>query len=182
MPQVRLEAEPRSDFGKGAARRLRRTGRVPAVIYGDGDAPRHISLPGHELQQALRKPKVVLQVDLDGSLTATAARDVQREVVKQYLEHVDLIVLSKAEVIDRIAQADAIAEAEAAAIVAGLDPVAAGQAVADAVAAGGDWHEAASHAVEGLEAEAEARSEANTAADFAEAQLEAPAPEVTEEA
>ena len=54
MSEVRIAAEPRTEFGKGAARRVRRANKVPAVLYGHGDAPRHYSLPGHELMLALK--------------------------------------------------------------------------------------------------------------------------------
>ena len=70
MAQVSITAEPRSDFGKGAARRTRREGRVPAVIYGKGSEPRHVSLPDHDLTLALRHPGLVLEVTLDGKTPA----------------------------------------------------------------------------------------------------------------
>ena len=63
MPEVRIEAELRNEFGKGAARRTRRAGRVPAVIYGHGAEVRHLSLPGHELMLALKTPNVLIRLE-----------------------------------------------------------------------------------------------------------------------
>ena len=68
MAEVRLTAEARTDFGKGAARRLRRDGKVPAVLYGDGEPPRHVSLDGHDLNQALKQPKVILEIDFESDV------------------------------------------------------------------------------------------------------------------
>ena len=103
---IRLEAEPRSDFGKGAARRLRRSGRIPVVLYGDGTELLHLSLPGHDLEQALRKPKVTLEIVHGSATTLTKPRDVQRDPVRRTIEHVDLIVVSAAEARERAAEAD----------------------------------------------------------------------------
>ena len=75
MPDVSIAAEPRSDFGKGAARRLRRAGSVPAVIYGGGTELQHVSLPAHDLMLALKRPKVTLAVQVaGGSVTSRPAR------------------------------------------------------------------------------------------------------------
>ena len=63
MPEVRIAAEPRTEFGKGAARRTRRAGRVPAIVYGHGTDTRHISLPGHDLMLALKTPNVLIRID-----------------------------------------------------------------------------------------------------------------------
>ena len=64
MPEVRIKAEPRTEFGKGPARRERRAGRVPAVLYGHGTDPRHVSLPGHDVLLALRTANVLIRLDL----------------------------------------------------------------------------------------------------------------------
>ena len=69
MSQIAITATERSDFGKGAARRLRREGLVPAVIYGHGTQLQHVSLPNHDLDLALRKSYVVLSVTLNGKTT-----------------------------------------------------------------------------------------------------------------
>ncbi len=98
MSEVRIPAEPRTEFGKGAARRTRRAHKVPAVLYGHGIAPRHISLPGHELMLALKTPNVLLSLDLgDGQSELALPRDVQRDPIKGFIEHVDLITVSRGE-------------------------------------------------------------------------------------
>jgi large subunit ribosomal protein L25 len=145
--QVHLTAAARTDFGKGAARRLRRAGSIPAVIYGHGTDPVHVSLDAHDLTQALRKPRVVLAIDLDGTEHVVAPRDIQRDVVRQVLEHVDLVVIDRAEAQQRAAVAEAIAAAEAAAEEAGVDVSAAVEAIEAAVAAGEDPKAAAEAAL-----------------------------------
>lgn len=97
MSEVRIAAEPRTEFGKGAARRIRRDNKVPAVLYGHGTDPRHISLPGHELMLALKTPNVLLTLDLGGADELALPKDVQRDPIKGFLEHLDLIVVSKGE-------------------------------------------------------------------------------------
>jgi large subunit ribosomal protein L25 len=162
--QVHLSAVARSDFGKGAARRLRRTGLVPAVIYGHGTDPIHVALDGHDLTQALKKPRVVLAIDLDGAEHVVAPRDVQRDVVRQVLEHVDLVVIGRAEAKARAAVADAIAAAEVAAAEAGIDVSVAVEAIEAAVAAGEDPAAAAQAAIEEAAAHDQALSAAAAAA------------------
>ena len=93
MSEVRISAETRTEFGKGAARRIRRAHRVPAVLYGHGDAPRHISLPGHELMLALKTANVLLHIDLEGEERLAIPKDVQRDPVRGVLEHVDLLLV-----------------------------------------------------------------------------------------
>ncbi|CAM4235865.1 50S ribosomal protein L25/general stress protein Ctc [Nocardiopsis rhodophaea] len=98
MSEVRIAAEPRTEFGKGAARRVRRAGKVPAVLYGHGTDPRHITLPGHDLMLALKTPNVLLRVDgIEGKDNLALPKSVQRDPIKGFLEHVDLIVVSKGE-------------------------------------------------------------------------------------
>ncbi|MBU6279006.1 MAG: 50S ribosomal protein L25 [Actinomycetales bacterium] len=100
--EVAIAAEARSDFGKGAARRLRRAGRIPAVVYGKGKDLKHISLPGHELELALRDPRVVLVVSIDGASLLTRAQEIQRDPVRRNLEHVDLVVIDRTEADARV--------------------------------------------------------------------------------
>lgn len=171
--QVSLSATARSDFGKGAARRLRRSGQVPAVVYGRGTDPIHVSLDGHDLVQALRRPRVVLAVSLDGTEYLCAPRDVQRDVVRQVLEHVDLVVIDRAEANQRAAVAEAIAAAEAAAEEAGVDVSDAITAIEAAVAAGEDPEAAAAAAVEHAAEEVAALVEAQAHAAEVEAEAEA---------
>ncbi|HZE34573.1 MAG TPA: 50S ribosomal protein L25/general stress protein Ctc [Actinoallomurus sp.] len=98
MSEVRIAAEPRTEFGKGPARRTRRAGKVPAVLYGHGTDPRHISLPGHELMLALKSANVLLRVQgLDGGEELALPKDVQRDPLKGFLEHVDLVVVTRGE-------------------------------------------------------------------------------------
>lgn len=102
MPQISIAAELRSDFGKGAARRLRRAGQVPAVIYGAGSELIHVSVDAHELGKALRHANLVLEVTGAGAGKLVAPREVQKDPVRQVIEHVDLIVLTPAEVKARL--------------------------------------------------------------------------------
>jgi large subunit ribosomal protein L25 len=98
VSEVRIAAEPRTEFGKGPARRTRRAGKVPAVLYGHGTDPRHISLPGHELMLALKSANVLLRLQgLDGGEELALPKDVQRDPLKGFLEHVDLIVVTRGE-------------------------------------------------------------------------------------
>jgi large subunit ribosomal protein L25 len=98
VSEVRIAAEPRTEFGKGPARRTRRAGRVPAVLYGHGTDPRHITLPGHELMLALKTSNVLLRVEgLDGGSELALPKDVQRDPLKGFLEHVDLLVVKSGE-------------------------------------------------------------------------------------
>ncbi len=97
MSEVRLTAEPRTEFGKGAARRIRRDNKVPAVLYGHGSDPRHISLPGHELMLALKTANVLLTLDIEGDSELALPKDVQRDPIKGFLEHVDLVLVRRGE-------------------------------------------------------------------------------------
>jgi large subunit ribosomal protein L25 len=98
VSEVRIAAEPRTEFGKGAARRTRRAGRVPAVLYGHGTDPQHLSLPGHELMLALKTSNVLLRVQgLSGADELALPKDVQRDPVKGFLKHVDLLLVKLGE-------------------------------------------------------------------------------------
>jgi large subunit ribosomal protein L25 len=98
VSEVRIAAEPRTEFGKGAARRTRRAGRVPAVLYGHGTDPQHISLPGHELMLALKTSNVLLRVQgLSGADELALPKDVQRDPIKGFLEHIDLLLVKLGE-------------------------------------------------------------------------------------
>ena len=98
MPEVRIEAELRTEFGKGAARRTRRAGRVPAVMYGHGAQARHLSLPEHELMLALKTPNALLRIEgLPGRSGLALPKAVQRNPIKGVIEHVDLIEVRRGE-------------------------------------------------------------------------------------
>ncbi|HLI39067.1 MAG TPA: 50S ribosomal protein L25/general stress protein Ctc [Streptosporangiaceae bacterium] len=98
MPEVRIAAEPRTEFGKGAARRIRRAGLVPAVVYGHGSETRHVTLPGHELMLALKTHNVLIRLDgVPGLSGLTLPKAVQRDPVKGFIEHADLLVVRRGE-------------------------------------------------------------------------------------
>ncbi len=98
MPEVKIAAETRDEFGKGAARRSRREGKVPAVLYGHGTETRHLSLPGHDLMLALKTPNVLFQLDgLKGGSALALPKAVQRDPVRGFIEHVDLILVRRGE-------------------------------------------------------------------------------------
>ena len=98
MSEDLIKAEPRTEFGKGAARRTRRAGRVPAIVYGHGTDTRHITLPGHELLMALKTPNVLINVDgLKGGAQLVLPKAVQRDPIRGLIEHVDLIMVRRGE-------------------------------------------------------------------------------------
>ncbi|MFG2474244.1 50S ribosomal protein L25/general stress protein Ctc [Streptomyces fagopyri] len=97
MSDVKLAAQTRTEFGKGAARRIRRENKVPAVVYGHGVDPVHIALPGHELQLALRTPNVLLTLDIEGRTELAIPKAVQRDAIRGSLEHVDLLLVKRGE-------------------------------------------------------------------------------------
>jgi large subunit ribosomal protein L25 len=97
MPEIRIASEPRTEFGKGAARRIRRSDKVPAVVYGHGTAPLHVSLPEHELMLALKHANVLLELDLETGRELTLPKSVQRDPVRLSLEHVDLVIVKRGE-------------------------------------------------------------------------------------
>ncbi|MEU9475373.1 50S ribosomal protein L25/general stress protein Ctc [Streptomyces sp. NPDC048191] len=98
MSEVKLAAETRTEFGKGAARRIRRDSKVPVVLYGHGTEPLHLTLPGHDLLLALRTPNVLISLDIDGKTNELAIpKAVQRDPLKGFLEHVDLLLVKRGE-------------------------------------------------------------------------------------
>ncbi len=97
MSEVKLTAESRSEFGKGAARRLRRARKIPAVLYGHGTDPVHVALPGHATMLALKHSNTLLTLDLGGTTTLALPKDVQRNALRGEIEHVDLIIVRRGE-------------------------------------------------------------------------------------
>ncbi len=99
MSEVRLSAEPRTEFGKGGARRTRRAGKIPAVIYGHGADPRHVSLPAREFGHAIKHggANVLLTLDLEGSQQLAIPKAIQRHPIKGVYEHVDLLAVRSGE-------------------------------------------------------------------------------------
>ena len=94
-----ITAEPRTEFGKGAARRIRRASKVPAVLYGHGGDPVHITLPGHDTMLALKHGGVnaLLTISIDGKEQLALPKQIQRDPIKGFLEHLDLILVRKGE-------------------------------------------------------------------------------------
>ena len=98
MPEVVIDAAPRTEFGKGPARRIRRDGRVPAVLYGHRTEPRHLTLPGHEVLMALRTPNVLIRLEgLPGGVQLALPKAVQRDPIKSWVEHLDLLLVRRGE-------------------------------------------------------------------------------------
>ncbi|MGW5659368.1 50S ribosomal protein L25/general stress protein Ctc [Streptomyces sp. NPDC003758] len=98
MSEVKIAAETRTEFGKGAARRIRRDSKVPGVLYGHGSDPLHLTFPGHDLLLALRTPNVLIALDIDGKSNELAIpKSVQRDPIKGFLEHVDLLLVKRGE-------------------------------------------------------------------------------------
>ena len=93
----KLATEIRESFGKGAARKMRVLGKIPAVVYGHGTQPQHLALPGHQVALLLRKSNAVLELSINGEIQLALVKDVQKDPVKQIIEHIDLIVIRKGE-------------------------------------------------------------------------------------
>jgi large subunit ribosomal protein L25 len=99
VSESHIEAEPRTEFGKGAARRIRRAAKIPAVLYGHGGKPVHITLPGHDTMLALKHGGVnaLLTITVDGKEQLALPKQIQRDPIKGFLEHLDLILVRKGE-------------------------------------------------------------------------------------
>ncbi|MEU0844264.1 50S ribosomal protein L25/general stress protein Ctc [Streptomyces sp. NPDC005962] len=99
MAEVKIPAKPRTEFGKGAARRTRMAERVPGVVYGHGAEPVHVTLPAYDLLMALKTPNVLLRLEIEGGKSELVIpKAVQRHPIKiGILEHVDLLLVRKGE-------------------------------------------------------------------------------------
>lgn len=100
MSEVRISAVPRTEFGKGGARRTRRAGQVPAVLYGHGEAPKHIALPAREFAAAIRHGGLTQVLDIaisDGSSHLALPKAIQRDPIKDTFDHVDLLIVRRGE-------------------------------------------------------------------------------------
>ncbi|MFE4539185.1 50S ribosomal protein L25/general stress protein Ctc [Streptomyces scopuliridis] len=97
MAEVKISAEVRSEFGKGAARRTRRADKVPAVIYGHGADTVHVTLPGHDLMMALKTANALISLDIEGRKELVIPKAVQRNALKGHIEHVDLLAVKRGE-------------------------------------------------------------------------------------
>jgi large subunit ribosomal protein L25 len=97
MSENKLVGELRSKFGKGAARKERAAGRTPAVIYGHGSEPRHITLPAHQVALVLRHKNAIIELELNGKTETVLVKSASKDVVTQVIEHVDLVEIIKGE-------------------------------------------------------------------------------------
>jgi large subunit ribosomal protein L25 len=100
VSEVKISAEPRTEFGKGGARRTRRAGKVPAVVYGHGADPKHIALPALEFAAAIRHGGMTTVFELqeaDGTRTLALPKAIQRDAIKDTFEHVDLVIVRRGE-------------------------------------------------------------------------------------
>lgn len=99
MSTEKIKAEVRSEFGKGAARRIRREHKVPAVVYGHGNDPIHLSLPGHDTMMALKHggANALIELDIDGTTQLALTKQVQVDPVRRVLEHVDFVAVVRGE-------------------------------------------------------------------------------------
>ncbi|MDQ3787678.1 MAG: 50S ribosomal protein L25/general stress protein Ctc [Actinomycetota bacterium] len=99
MSEVRLAAEARTEFGKGAARRTRRAGKIPAVLYGHGSDPKHLALPAIEFARVVREhgQNAVLTLEIDSKSELALTKTVTTHPIKNYIEHVDLLLVQRGE-------------------------------------------------------------------------------------
>jgi len=99
VSEVRLAAEPRTEFGKGAARRTRRDGKIPAVLYGHGSDPKHLALPAIEFARVVREhgQNAVLTLEIDSASELALTKTVTTHPIKNYIEHVDLLLVQRGE-------------------------------------------------------------------------------------
>jgi large subunit ribosomal protein L25 len=117
VSETKLVAQTRTEFGKGAARRIRRAHQIPAVMYGHGTDPVHITLPGHDTMMALKHANALLSIELDGKAHLALAKDVQRDPIKPVIDHVDLLVVRKGEKVTVDVQVHVTGEAAAETVV-----------------------------------------------------------------
>ncbi|HEY8703013.1 MAG TPA: 50S ribosomal protein L25/general stress protein Ctc [Arthrobacter sp.] len=97
MSEQKIAAEVRTEFGKGFARRARMAGQIPAVIYGHGAEPIHITLPAKSTTLAVRVANALLSLDINGEGHLTLVKDIQRDPIKQIIEHIDLLTVRQGE-------------------------------------------------------------------------------------
>jgi len=163
-----LSAQKRDKFGKGASRRDRQANRLPAVVYGNGQDPIHVSLDQHDASLALRVPYATINLELDGKKFVVAPRQIQKDPIKPIYKHVDLVVLNEKEQKERLDLAASADEVAAEALKARLElaakskmdlgetaPAAAAAATTEGAAAPAAGTEAAAPAAEAKEADAD---------------------------
>ena len=93
----KVVADARDTFGKGAARKIRAAGQIPAVLYGHGADPQHLTLPGHQISLLIRKANALLDLQIAGKSQLALVKDVQKDPVRQIIEHLDLVIVKKGE-------------------------------------------------------------------------------------
>lgn len=111
MAEIKIQAEERTEFGKGAARRIRRSDKVPAVLYGHGSDPVHVTLPGHELMMAFKTANALLSVELGKEKHLVIPKQVQRDPLKGFIEHADLLIVKRGEKVTIDVQIHVVGEA-----------------------------------------------------------------------
>lgn len=94
---TKISATRREDFGKGYARRIRQVGDIPAVIYGHGEDPKHVVLPGHETTLAARTPNAIFDLDIEGETVLVMVKDIQRHAIRPEIQHMDLLIVKRGE-------------------------------------------------------------------------------------
>jgi len=99
VAEVRIPTQPRTEFGKGAARRLRRAEQVPGVLYGHGTDPVHVAIPAYDLSRALRTSGVLLVLELEDRHQLALPKSVQRDPIKHTIEHIDLLLVERGEIV-----------------------------------------------------------------------------------
>jgi large subunit ribosomal protein L25 len=114
VAEITIPAEPRTEFGKGAARRIRRADQVPAVLYGHGTDPVHVTLPGHALMLALKNSNALLSIEVGSESHLAIPKQVQRDPLKGFIEHADLLIVKRGEkvVVDVAIQLEGDAQPE----------------------------------------------------------------------
>lgn len=119
MSEDLIKAEPRTEFGKGAARRIRRADKVPAVIYGHGNDPIHVTLPGHDTMLAIKHggANAVLNIEIEGKVQLALTKQVQADPIKGFLEHIDFVAVRKGEKVTVDVPVHVVGEAAADALV-----------------------------------------------------------------
>ncbi|MBF4160279.1 50S ribosomal protein L25/general stress protein Ctc [Nocardioides acrostichi] len=115
MAAEKIRAEIRTEFGKGAARRIRREDKIPAVVYGHGAEPRHLTLPGHDTMMAIKHggSNALLDLDIDGEAQLALTKDVQVDPIRRVIEHVDLIAVKRGEKVTVDVEIHVVGEAAA---------------------------------------------------------------------
>ena len=99
MAETKLQAEPRTEFGKGAARRIRRDNKIPAVLYGHGNDPMHVTLPGHDTMMAIKHggANALLELKVDGTDQLALTKAVQIDPIRRVIEHIDFVAVRRGE-------------------------------------------------------------------------------------